>query len=43
MMAVTEPRKLLTLHRMREMHSAGEKVAMLTCYDTTFANVNCLC
>jgi 3-methyl-2-oxobutanoate hydroxymethyltransferase len=30
-------RKPLTLHRLREMHSAGEKIAMLTCYDATFA------
>ena len=31
------PRKPLTLHRLREMHAAGEKIAMLTCYDATFA------
>jgi 3-methyl-2-oxobutanoate hydroxymethyltransferase len=30
-------RKPLTLHRLREMHAAGEKIAMLTCYDATFA------
>jgi len=30
-------RKPLTLHRLREMHSAGEKIAMLTCYDAMFA------
>jgi len=37
---VTEPaRKPLTLHRLREMHAAGEKIAMLTCYDATFAHV----
>ncbi|MEJ6020723.1 3-methyl-2-oxobutanoate hydroxymethyltransferase [Ramlibacter sp. PS4R-6] len=32
-------RKPVTLHRLREMHAAGEKVAMLTCYDATFARV----
>jgi 3-methyl-2-oxobutanoate hydroxymethyltransferase len=32
-------RKQVTMHRVREMHSAGEKVAMLTCYDATFARV----
>jgi 3-methyl-2-oxobutanoate hydroxymethyltransferase len=36
---VTESRKPLTLHRLREMHSAGEKIAMLTCYDATFATL----
>ncbi|MDB5893589.1 MAG: 3-methyl-2-oxobutanoate hydroxymethyltransferase [Rhodoferax sp.] len=33
------PRKPLTLHRLREMHAAGEKIAMLTCYDATFATL----
>ena len=32
-------RKPITLHRLREMHAAGEKIAMLTCYDATFARV----
>jgi 3-methyl-2-oxobutanoate hydroxymethyltransferase len=32
-------RKPLTLHRLREMHASGEKIAMLTCYDATFARV----
>ena len=32
-------RKPLTLHRLRAMHTAGEKLAMLTCYDATFARV----
>ena len=32
-------RKPLTLHRLREMHAAGEKIAMLTCYDASFAKV----
>ena len=27
----------LTLHRLRQMHSAGDKIAMLTCYDAMFA------
>jgi len=30
-------RKSVTLHRLREMHAAGEKIAMLTCYDAAFA------
>jgi len=30
-------RKPLTLHRLREMHASGEKIAMLTCYDACFA------
>ena len=32
-------RKPVTLHRLREMRAAGEKIAMLTCYDATFARV----
>jgi 3-methyl-2-oxobutanoate hydroxymethyltransferase len=32
-------RKRVTLHRLREMHAAGEKIAMLTCYDSSFARV----
>ena len=32
-------RKPITLHRLREMHAAGEKIAMLTCYDAAFARV----
>jgi 3-methyl-2-oxobutanoate hydroxymethyltransferase len=35
----TPLRKPLTLHRLREMHSAGEKIAMLTCYDAAFARL----
>ena len=38
-MTATTPRKPLTLHRLREMHAAGEKITMLTCYDATFARV----
>jgi 3-methyl-2-oxobutanoate hydroxymethyltransferase len=32
-------RKPVTLHRLRTMHAAGEKIAMLTCYDATFATL----
>jgi 3-methyl-2-oxobutanoate hydroxymethyltransferase len=32
-------RKPVTLHRLREMHAAGEKIAMLTCYDAAFASI----
>jgi 3-methyl-2-oxobutanoate hydroxymethyltransferase len=32
-------RKPITLHRLREMHANGEKIAMLTCYDAAFARV----
>jgi 3-methyl-2-oxobutanoate hydroxymethyltransferase len=32
-------RKPVTLHRLRSMHGAGEKIAMLTCYDAAFARV----
>ena len=32
-------RKPITLHRLREMHSQGEKIAMLTCYDASFATL----
>ena len=32
-------RKPVTLHRLRDMHAAGEKIAMLTCYDALFAQV----
>jgi 3-methyl-2-oxobutanoate hydroxymethyltransferase len=32
-------RKAVTLHRLREMHAAGEKIAMLTCYDSAFARI----
>ncbi|HTB28057.1 MAG TPA: 3-methyl-2-oxobutanoate hydroxymethyltransferase, partial [Steroidobacteraceae bacterium] len=31
--------KPMTLHRLREMHAKGEKIAMLTCYDAAFARV----
>lgn len=33
------PRKAVTLHRLREMHAQGEPIAMLTCYDATFARL----
>jgi 3-methyl-2-oxobutanoate hydroxymethyltransferase len=32
-------RKPVTLHRLREMHAGGDKIAMLTCYDAAFARV----
>ncbi len=32
-------RKPITLHRLRAMHAAGEKIAMLTCYDASFAGL----
>jgi 3-methyl-2-oxobutanoate hydroxymethyltransferase len=31
--------KPLTLHRLRALHASGEKLAVLTCYDATFARV----
>jgi 3-methyl-2-oxobutanoate hydroxymethyltransferase len=36
---VSEARKPMTLHRLRAMHAAGEKIAMLTCYDASFARL----
>jgi 3-methyl-2-oxobutanoate hydroxymethyltransferase len=32
-------RKPVTLKRLREMHATGERIAMLTCYDASFAAV----
>ena len=32
-------RKAMTLHRLLAMHRAGEKIAMLTCYDAGFAKL----
>jgi len=32
-------RKTLNLFRLREMHAAGEPIAMLTCYDASFARL----
>jgi 3-methyl-2-oxobutanoate hydroxymethyltransferase len=32
-------RKHVSLHRLRAMHDTGEKIAMLTCYDATFARI----
>ncbi|MGA9025734.1 MAG: 3-methyl-2-oxobutanoate hydroxymethyltransferase [Steroidobacteraceae bacterium] len=34
-----DARKPLTLHRLREMHAVGIKLAMLTCYDALFARL----
>jgi 3-methyl-2-oxobutanoate hydroxymethyltransferase len=36
---VNAQRKPVTLHRLRAMHAEGERIAMLTCYDATFARV----
>ncbi len=32
-------RKPMTLHRLRAMYAAGEKLVMLTCYDASFARL----
>ncbi|MCH7342759.1 3-methyl-2-oxobutanoate hydroxymethyltransferase [Pelomonas sp. CA6] len=32
-------RKPMTLQRLLDMHAGGDKIAMLTCYDATFASV----
>jgi len=32
-------RKPVTLHRLREMYSAGEPISVLTCYDASFARL----
>jgi len=37
--APVAPRKALTLSRLADMHARGEKIAMLTAYDATFAAV----
>lgn len=37
--ATVSERKPITLHRLREMGAAGEKVAMLTAYDASFARL----
>lgn len=34
-----ESRRPRTLHSLRQMHARGEKLAMLTCYDASFARV----
>ena len=36
---MTPVRKPMTLHRLRAMHAQGEKIAMLTCYDSSFARL----
>jgi 3-methyl-2-oxobutanoate hydroxymethyltransferase len=33
------PKPRMTLHRLRQMHAQREPIAMLTCYDATFARV----
>lgn len=35
----TATRRPITLHRLRELYSSGEKLTMLTAYDATFAGV----
>lgn len=35
--ATTSSRKAMTLPRLLEMHARGEKIAVLTCYDASFA------
>ncbi len=37
--AASAARAAVTLPRLREMRARGEKIAMLTCYDATFAQV----
>jgi 3-methyl-2-oxobutanoate hydroxymethyltransferase len=37
--AAAAGRKPLTLHRLREMHAAGEPISVLTCYDASFARL----
>src|ERR1700750_969124 len=37
--AVSTVRAAVTLPKLREMRARGEKIAMLTCYDATFAQV----
>ena len=36
---MTEARKPVTVNRLRAMYAAGEKIAMLTCYDASFARL----
>ncbi|HTN48469.1 MAG TPA: 3-methyl-2-oxobutanoate hydroxymethyltransferase [Burkholderiaceae bacterium] len=37
--AITSTRKPVTLPRLREMRAGGEPIAMLTCYDASFARL----
>ena len=37
--AANPARAAVTLPKLREMRARGEKIAMLTCYDSTFAQV----
>ena len=39
MSETTALRKPMTLHRLREMQAAGQKIATLTCYDASFARL----
>lgn len=36
---MTTDRKPITLQRLLDMHAAGDKIAMLTCYDAAFAHL----
>jgi 3-methyl-2-oxobutanoate hydroxymethyltransferase len=37
--AAAASRKPVNLHRLREMHAAGEPISVLTCYDSSFARL----
>jgi 3-methyl-2-oxobutanoate hydroxymethyltransferase len=37
--SIAAPRKAINLHRLREMQANGEKIAMLTAYDASFARL----
>jgi 3-methyl-2-oxobutanoate hydroxymethyltransferase len=37
--AAAASRKPVSLHRLREMHAAGEPISVLTCYDSSFARL----
>ncbi|MEO6664995.1 MAG: 3-methyl-2-oxobutanoate hydroxymethyltransferase [Rubrivivax sp.] len=41
--ATAEQKKPMTLHRLKAMHAKGEKIAMLTCYDASFAKLMDVC
>src|SRR5690349_423825 len=37
------PRKAVSIHTLQAMHNAGEKIAMLACYDASFASMLEIC